>query len=63
MAYSAEISNPIISSLSDKLSRNTSLLVGSATLGLFLNTWTVDDKYSRLEMENFPQPVQIQLSK
>ena len=31
-------------------------------LGLFVNTLTVDDKYSRHNRENFPQQIQTTLS-
>lgn len=37
---------PIVSTFSVKLSWNISLLVKSETLGVFLNTWMVDDKHS-----------------
>ena len=43
----------------DILSCNTSLLVRSKNLGLFANTMTVDDKYSRHIKENLPQPIQM----
>ena len=48
---------PIVSSLWDKLSWKTSLLVGSEILGLFNNTLTADDKYFPYNIENFPQPI------
>ena len=31
-------------------------------LGLFVNTLTADDKYSRKNWENFPQQIQMQIS-
>ena len=32
-------------------------------VGLFVNTFTADEKYSLLDRDNFTQPVQMQLSK
>ena len=55
--------HPIVPSLSYKLSRKSSLLVGSETLRLCLKPLIGDDKYSLLQRENFQQPIQIQLSK
>ena len=40
-----------------------SLLVISKFLGLFLNTFTADDKYSLGYIEKLPQPTQMQLSR
>ena len=40
-----------------------SLLVICKTLRLFVNTLTVDDKYSVRNIENLPQPIQMELSK
>ena len=40
-----------------------SLLVISAVLGHFVNTLTPDYNYSLPNSENFPQPIQMQLSK
>ena len=40
-----------------------SLLVICKTLSLFVNTLTVDDKYSVRNIENLPQPIQMELSK
>ena len=40
-----------------------SLLVICEVLGLFANTFTVDEKYSLLNRENLPQPFRMQLSK
>ena len=37
------------------------LLVRSKALGLFFNSLTADDKDSRWERENLPQPIQIVL--
>ena len=37
-------------------------LVRSEILGLFVNTLTADDKYSRHNRENFPQQIQMILS-
>ena len=51
------------SSIWDKLSWKTSLLVTSEILRLFVNTMTADHKYFRNERKKFLQPVQIQLSK
>ena len=41
----------------------TSLLVISEILGLFVDTLTADDKYSRHKGENFPQIIQTYFSK
>ena len=46
----------------DKMRWKKSLLVRSEILGLFINTLTSDDKYSRHDRENFPQQIQMQLS-
>ena len=40
-----------------------SLLVIRKILGLFVNRLTADDKYSRLNIENLIQPIQIHLFK
>ena len=40
-----------------------SLLVISKILGLFVNTLTVDDKYSLRNSENLRQPITMQLFK
>ena len=40
-----------------------SLLVIYKILGVFVNTLTLDDKYSLLNSENLRQPIQMQLSK
>ena len=45
------------------MSRKTSLFVRSEVLELFVNTLTADVKYSRRYRENYPQPIQMQLSK
>ena len=47
----------------DRLSWKSSLLVRSEILGLFVNGFTADEKYSRHNREKIPQPVQMQLSK
>ena len=39
-----------------------SLLVRSGILALLVNTLTADNKYSRHNGENFPQPIQMQFS-
>ena len=39
-----------------------SALVWSDILGLFVNTWTADNKYSRCNVHNFAQQAQMQLS-
>ena len=39
-----------------------SALVISEILRLFVNTFKADDKYSRQNMQNFPQQVQTRLS-
>ena len=39
-----------------------SALVWSAVLGLFVNTLTADNKYSRCNVHNFAKQVQTQLS-
>ena len=57
---------PIVSSFWGKFSWKMSLmslLVGCETLGLCPNRLTTDKKYSRHNRENFPQPIQVQLSK
>ena len=53
---------PVVPSIWDKLSWEKSLLVRTEILGLFVNIWTADDKYSRHSRENFPQQFQMQLS-
>ena len=40
-----------------------SLLVIFEILGLFVNTVTVDEKYSLLNRKNLPQPIEMKLSK
>ena len=40
-----------------------SLLVIYKILGVFVNTLTLDDKYSLLNSENLRQTIQMQLSK
>ena len=40
-----------------------SLLVICEILGLFVNTFTADEKYFLCNSENLPEPIQIQLSK
>ena len=45
----------------DKLSWKKSALVRSKTLGLFVNTLTVEYKYSRRNMQTFAQQVQTPL--
>ena len=52
-----------ISWLRGKFSCNMSLLVISKILGLFVNTLTVDDKYSLRNSENLRQPITMQLFK
>ena len=52
-----------VSSFWDELSCKISLLVRSVMLGLFLNTMTVNDKYSHHSRDNLAQPIQMQLSK
>ena len=54
---------PTLSPLCDKLNWETSLLVRSEILGLFVNTFITDGKFSRHNMENFPKPIRMQLSK
>ena len=44
------------------MSCKTLLLLRTEILGLFVNTLTVDDKYSRHNKENFLKQIQIQLS-
>ena len=46
----------------DKLSWKKSVLVRSKILGLFVNTLTVENKYSRRNMHTFAQQVQTPLS-
>ena len=46
----------------DKLSWKKSFLVRSEILGLFVNRLSVEYKYSRRNMHNFPEEVQAQLS-
>ena len=43
------------------MSWKKSVLVTSGILGLFVNTLTAEYKYSRRNMQNFPQPLQTQL--
>ena len=43
----------IVSSFTDKLRWEASVLVGSELLGLFVNTLTADDMYSRRSRGNF----------
>ena len=40
-----------------------SLLVICEILGLFINTWTAEDKYFLRSSENFPQPIKMQRSR
>ena len=54
--------HPIIPLIKDNLSWKTSFLVRSEILGLFVNTLTADDKYSRRNMENVWQIFQMELS-
>ena len=54
---------PNFSSFSNKSSQKTSLLVRSQILGLFFNTLTADNKDSRRNTEDIPQPIQMLLSK
>ena len=54
---------PIASFLGVKLSWETSLLVRSKILELFVKTLIAHDKYSCYKRENFPQENQMQLSK
>ena len=49
-------------SLSRQLSSNKSLLVICKISGLFFNTLTAGQKYSFLNRDNLPQPIQTQLS-
>ena len=51
-----------VSLIWDKRSSKKSLLVISEILGLFVNTLTVDGKYSRQNIENFPQIIEFQSS-
>ena len=44
------------------MSWKTSLLIRSKISELFLNTLTADEKNSRHNRENLPQPIQMQLS-
>ena len=53
--------NPILSSVWDKLSFNTSLLLRSHVSGLFPNTLTADGKNPH--HNNLQRPIQMQLSK
>ena len=46
----------------DKLSCKTSALLKFEILGLFVNTLTADDKYSRQNVQNFQQQLQTALS-
>ena len=46
----------------DKSSWKKLLLVTCEMLGLFVNSLTADNKYSRHSRENFPQQIQMQLS-
>ena len=47
----------------DRLSWERSLLVRYKILRLFFNTLTADEKYSRNNRENFPEPIKMRLSK
>ena len=47
----------------DERSWKKLLLVRSEILGLFVNTLTADEKYSRYNREKFPQQIQMQLYK
>ena len=44
------------------MSYKKSALVWSEILRIFVNTLTTDDKYSRRNMENFPQQLEAPLS-
>ena len=46
-----------------KFSVEKFLLVICKILGLFVNTLTVDDKYSLLKKDNLTQTIQMELSK
>ena len=48
---------PKFASILYRLSWKTSLLVRSEILGLFVNTFTADDKYSCHNREKFLEPV------
>ena len=50
-------------SLCQKLSQERLLLVICKILGLLVNTWTADDKYSLPNRGKLTQPIQTQLSK
>ena len=39
------------------------LLVIQKILGLLVNTWTTNDKYSLLDRDKLTQPIQMQISK
>lgn len=52
-----------VSSPSDRLSCRTSLIVRSDILRLFDHTFNANDKCSRYNRGNFPEPIQIQLPK
>ena len=52
----------IFGSLWRKLTWKKSLLVICIFLGLFVNTLTVDEKYSLLNTDNLIRPIQMQLS-
>ena len=53
---------PIFPWIWDKLSWKKSALVRSIILGQFLNTLTDEYRYSRRNVQTFPQPDQTQLS-
>ena len=61
--YKGQQNVPIASFLGVKLSWETSLLVRSKILELFVKTLIAHDKYSCYKRENFPQGNQMQLSK
>ena len=54
---------PVILILWVKLNWKLSLLLRSEISGPFVNTLTADDTYSYYQRENFPQAIQMQLSK
>ena len=62
LKYKGQIFCPILSLSGDRLIWKASPLVRSEVLGLFVNTLTGTDKYSRHNREKILQPVQIQLS-
>ena len=63
LKYARQHFCPLVSSYLNIFCWETSHFLRSQVLGLFINTLTTDDKYSRRKSENFTQLIQIQICK